>query len=313
MIELKGRFKTGVSSSKIASILNRSKYRNVVEQFMYDTKRKKADFTESARQKMSMGTLMEPLIKDLIEKHFEVALTVDKARYCHDKYQYMTIEFDALDYRNQIVYEFKNTELDEKHIYETYYPQVQYAMYLIGWDKARICYLRNGWELGYVDIPRDENFIEHMETAAILYYDFLSSDTEPEPSLFDEIAEQIDFYKDNAPKSNKEVAELEEEDIKDLHRWAEIKKEINKLEIEESRIKGKFSSKYGKYEDEYVNYQNGEFVRKGGLDLKSLMLDYPDIDFNKYEKPDTTYQRQTLRFKTRKEDEIKITREEDII
>ena len=306
-------FKTGVSSSKISAILNRSKYRTVVDQFMFDKKRKKAEFTESARQKMNMGNMMEPLIKEIVENHFDTALTVDKNRYCHDKYEYMTIEFDALDYRNEVVYEFKNTELDEKHIYDTYYPQVQYAMFIIGWNKARICYLRNGWELGFVDVERDENFLKYMELAAVLYYQNLIEDVEPDPVQFDAIAEKIEFYKEREPKSNKTYADLTQEDIEDLHRWAHIKKQINLLEIEESKLKGKFSSKYGKYEDEHVNYQNGEFVRRGNIDFNKLKLDHPEIDFKQYEKPDTTYQRQTLRFKKRDEDNIKIKREEDII
>lgn len=305
--------RTSVSSSKISAILNKNKYRSVVEQFLYDKKRKKAEFTETSRQKMNMGTMMEPVIKNLVEGFFDVNLTVDKNRYHHDDYSYMTIEFDALDYDNKVVYEFKNTEMDESHIYETYYPQVQFAMFVIGWDKARICYLRNGWDLGYVDVDKDDNFIEHMVEAAILYNAHLESDTEPNPEDFDRIAEKINFYKEQEPKKAKEVVDLYMEEIEELHRWAKIRKEINLLEIEEAKIKGKFADKFGKYEDEWVNYQNGEYIRKGNIDINALKRDHPEIDFSQYEKPDTKYQRQTLRFKKRDEDDVKINREEDII
>lgn len=308
-------FKTGVSSSKISAILNKSKYRSVVDQYLYDTKQKKDSFTESARQKMSIGTLMEPLIMGLVQEYFDVDLTVDKNRYCHDDYKYMTIEFDALDYDNEVVYEFKNTEMDEDHLYNTYYPQVQFAMFMIGWKKARICYLRNGWELGYLDVKRDENFIQHMVNAAILYYQHMSNLEEPNPEDFDKISDKIDFYKERELKNTKTPVNLTEEEIQELHKWADIKKEINKLKIEEERIKGKFSDKFGKYEDDYVNFQSGEYIRKGSLDIAALKHDYKNIDFDKYQKPENKYVRQTLRFKQQKEDEIQIKtgREEDIV
>jgi hypothetical protein len=123
-------------------------------------------------------------------------LVVDKERYMHDEMDFFRVEFDALDYRNQVVYEFKNTEQDEDKLRETYYPQVQLAMYVIGWDLARIVYLRNGWELGYIEIPRDDNFIEYMVLAGTYYYLCLTTPTEPDPNYIDGIVENIDFYKE---------------------------------------------------------------------------------------------------------------------
>lgn len=296
--------RTGVSSSKISAILNRNRYRDVVEQWMMDTKRKKPEFTNTSKQKMNMGTKMEHVIKDLVEEHFGIALTVDKNRYIDDHRDYMSIEFDALDYRNQTVYEFKNTEMDEDHIKEQYYSQVQFAMYMIGWDKARICYLRNGWDLGYVDVPRDENFIENMLEAASKYHHCLTTDTLPVPEEFNEIANRIDFYKnlDNL-ESATEPADLTLEEIEALYQWSEVRKELDKLKIEDARFKGQFADKFGKYKDERLTYSQGEYVRKGGYDINLLKKDYPDIDFENYRKPDTKYTRQMLKYKDTDEEE----------
>lgn len=298
--------RTGVSSSKISAILNRNKYRDVVEQWMLDTKRKKPEFTNTSKQKMSMGTRMESVIKDLVEEHFGIALTVDKNRYVDDNRDYMSIEFDALDYRNKTVYEFKNTEMDEDHIKEQYYSQVQFAMYMIGWDKSRICYLRNGWDLGYVDVPRDDNFIENMLDAASLYHHCLTTDKLPDPAEFDAIASKIDFYRelDNLASAT-EPADLSLEEIEALYQWSEVRKELDKLKIEDARFKGQFADKFGKYKDERLTYSQGEYVRKGGYDLNLLKKDYPNIDFEKYRKPDTKYTRQMLKYKdTDEEDDI---------
>jgi hypothetical protein len=255
---------------------------------------------------MSVGTKIESFIKDLVEEHFNIALTVDKKRYIDKHMDYMSTEFDALDYRNKTVYEFKNTEMDEDHIYETYYGQVQFAMHIIGWHQARICYLRNGWDLGYVDVPRDQNYIDNMLLAAAKYWYCLETDKMPDPAEFDEIASRIEFYqKQDNLESATEPADLSLEEIADLHRWSEIRKEIDKLKIEDARFKGQFADKFGKYKDENLTYSQGEYVRKGGYDLDLLKKDFPDIDFEKYRKPDRKYTRQMLKYKdTTEEDDI---------
>lgn len=303
MIKVEKR-RTGVSSSKISAILNRNRYRDVVDQWMQDTKRTKPSFTNTAKKKMSMGTKMESLIKDLVEEHFGIALTVDKNRYADPARDYMTIEFDALDYHNKTVYEFKNTEMDEDHIYETYYGQVQFAMYMVGWHKARICYLRNGWDLGYVEVPRDENYIENMLVAAGKYHHCLEQDIQPVPAEFDEIANRIEFYqKLDHKESATEPADLTLDEVQDLYKWAEIRKQIDKLQIEDARYKGQFADKFGKYKDENLTYSQGEYFRKGGYDIELIKKDYPDIDFENYRKPDSKYSRQMLKYKKEAEED----------
>ena len=291
--------RTNVSSSKISAILNKNRFRDVVQQWLLDTKQEQAEFTATARQKMDMGTLIEPVIKSAIDNHFGIELTVDKRRYHHDDYDFFTVEFDALDYENKVVYEFKNTEMDEGHLLEQYYPQVQFAMYIIGWDKARICYLRNGWDLGYVEVDRDENFIEHMVEAGKYYWNCLSTVTEPKHEIVDEIAAKITFYQELEKREGVDVeAELNEEDVKLLHEWGKLKRQINQMQIEEARIKGHFADKWGKYKDEHINYSNVEYSREGGLDIRALEKDHPEIDFSQYKKPGTTYTRQVLKYKT---------------
>lgn len=306
---------TSVTSSKIAAILNRSKYRDVIAQYRIDTKQEEPSFPESAQRKMNMGTRMEPIIAEAAIEFFNQPLVVDKERYMHDENPHFRVEFDALDYKNHIVYEFKNTEQNEESLYETYYPQVQLAMYVIGWNKARLVYLRNGWELGYVEIDRDENFIEHMITAGNYYYECLTTLTEPDPVYIDEIAANINFYQKQDERQGLDVeAELTAEDVEKLYEWGKLKKEIQTLEIEEARFKGYFADKYGKFKDENISYSNAEYVRKGNIDLKKLKIDYPDINLEEYRQDDTKYQRQTLKYRANLEEEgVTINREEDLV
>jgi hypothetical protein len=110
---------TSVTSSKISAILNRSQYRDVIAQYRIDTKQAEPSFTESAKRKMNMGTMMEPIIAQAAVDFFDQSLVIDKERYMHDENEFFRVEFDALDYRNHIVYEFKNTEQDEDKLHET--------------------------------------------------------------------------------------------------------------------------------------------------------------------------------------------------
>ena len=308
--------KVGVSSSKIDAILNKSRYKTAYEQYLIDTKQIVEEFGEVGQQKMAMGKIMEPIIKDLVEKNLKITLTVDKTRYCHDEIKGFTIEFDALDYVNRVVYEFKNTEKDEKSMIQTYYPQVQFAMYIKGWDNARICFLRNGWELNYVDVKRDNNFIEHMVTVGKYYLECLEQTIEPDLAYIDSVVENIEFYRGEANTLKGVGVELQfdQDQVDLLYQWKDIKAKISALEFEEEKIKGIFTDKYGKFTDGNISYTNVETVRDGGIDIKALLKDHPTIDIRKYKKDDTHYARQMLRVRRQKEEEkILLKDTEDIV
>jgi len=297
-------FRTGVSSSKIDAILNKSKYKSVTEQFLLDTKQIKESVTEVGRQKMEMGKIMEPFIKQLVEENLKVNLTVDKTRYKHTAYDSFTIEFDALDWDNKVVYEFKNTERDESSILETYYPQVQFAMFMIGWKSARICYLRNGWELGFIDVERDQNFIDNMEIIGNYYAKCLTKNEQPDIDYIDSVTSNIKFYNkpDRGLKGVGKSLDLSTQDISDLYAWNDIKNQISQLELQEQIYKNKFADKYGKYSDGVVTFSNVESEREGGINIKELLKDNPNIDIRKYTKESTRFSRQLLRVKKSKEE-----------
>jgi len=308
--------RTGVSSSKIDAIMNKSKFKTALDQYLLDTKQIEETMTETGLQKVEMGKVMEPVIKELVEKTLNVKLVVDKSRYVHDTYDMFTIEFDALDTENRVVYEFKNTEKDEKTILKTYYPQVQFAMYMIGWKHARICYLRNGWELGFIDVKRDENFIEHMVTAGLYYANCLNNRQQPDLDYINGIVYSVNFYRgsENTLKGVGVELDLSTHDIEKLYEWNDIKLQIANLELEEGKYKSHFSDIYGKYNDGTVSFSNVEMERDGGYDLHLLMKDNPQIDFNKYKKDNTKYARQQIRVKKPKENvRIIQTVTEDIV
>ena len=303
-LKITTNFRTGVSSSKMDAILNKSKYKSVIEQYLLDTKQITETVTEVGRQKMEMGKVMEPIIKDLSERYFSVKLDVDKNRYQHDVHEAFTIEFDALDWENKIVYEFKNTEKDEGSILETYYAQVQFAMFMIGWTAARICYLRNGWELGYIDVKRDQNFLDNMEIVGNYYAKCLKDREQPDPDYINSIVANINFYtsKDRGLKGVGQTLDLTTQEIADLYAWNDLKRQIAALELQEQTFKAKFSERYGKYSDGAVTFTNTETLREGGINISELLKDNPQIDIRKYTKEATKFSRQLLRVKQPKEE-----------
>lgn len=281
------------------TILGKNPFRNVLEQYYLDTKVVKSVFKEASKQKMRMGNLMEPLIKKGVEDHLGIKLLVDKKRYSHDEHLDFTVEFDAVHMASKTIYEFKNTEMDEKHLLETYYGQVQFAMYIIGWDKAVIAYLRNGWELGYIEIARDEDFISKTIPLLRYYADCVKDKTEPDADYIMDLASEINFF--NKDKSGLagvgEALYITDDELEMLYAWADIKIDLKKVEKEHDTFKEYFGDKFGKFTDPSISYTNSEYVRKGSFDTKLFMKDFPEIDFRPYMKADNVYKRQSLRMK----------------
>ena len=297
--------KTGFSSSKILAVMGYNRFRTATEQWLIDTKQMTVEMTESGLQKTKMGNTMEPIIKQLVEEEIGKPLYVTKDRWRHNDYDFLTIEFDALDQDEQIVYEFKNTEHDEDFLIQMYYPQVQSAMAITGYNKAKICYLKNGWALGMIDIDRDENFIEHMIKVGEYYIGCVRNMTAPDEGYIAELVDPIQFFK-QYEKEPAEVLDLDKSEIDLLYDWADLKKRIAELEDEENKLKGIFADKYGKFRNGDVTYSNVESVRKGGYDIERLKYDYPDIDFEQYRKRDSVYQRQMLKVKKSGSGDIQI-------
>lgn len=298
MIESLGG-RTAVSSSKVTAILGKNHFRGILEQFYMDTKKVKASFGEVSKQKMRMGHLIEPIIKEAVENHLGVKLLVDKRRYRHDDHEDFTVEFDAVDKKNKVIYEFKNTEMDEDHLLEYYYAQVQFAMYIIGWDKAIIAYLRNGWELGFIEIDRDEDFIEKAIPLLRYYADCVRDKTEPDVDYIMDKVDEIAFFAktDEGLAGVGETADLTEDEVEMLYEWADVKLEEKRVKAENDKFKEYFGTKFGSYKDPSITYSNTEYIRKGTFDSKLFMKDNPDFDPTPYMNEDKVFQRQGLRLK----------------
>jgi len=297
--------KTGFSSSKILAVMGKNRFRTATEQWLIDTKQKVVEMTETGLQKTKMGNTLEPVIKKLVEEAIGKELWLTKERYMHDDYDFLTIEFDALDKENEVVYEFKNTEHEKDYLIQMYYPQVQSAMAITGYKKARICYLKNGWALGMIDIERDENFIEHMITVGKYYINCVRNMVEPDEEFIAELVEPITFFK-QFEKAPTEELQLDEKEVDLLYEWSLLKKKIADLQDEENKLKGYFADKYGKFNNGNIVYNNVASVRKGGLDVDKLRYDYPDIDIEKYRKGDSHFYRQTVKVKKADSGDIEI-------
>jgi len=298
MIESLGG-RTAVSSSKVMAILGKNFFRGTMEQFYMDTKKVKPSFGAVSQQKMRMGHVMEPIIKDAVESHLGVKLLVDKKRYSHDDHKDFTVEFDAVDMTNKVIYEFKSTEMDEKHLKDMYYGQVQFAMYIIGWEKAVIAYLRNGWELGYIEIDRDNDFIEKSIPLLRYYADCVRDKNEPDVDYIMDKVDEIEFFieTETALQGVGVEVDLTEDEIGMMYEWADVKLDEKRIKAENNSFKEYFATRYGSFKDPSVTYSNTEYIKKGAFDSKLFLKDRPDFDPTPYMKEDTVVQRQGLRLK----------------
>jgi predicted phage-related endonuclease len=77
-----------------------------------------------------------------------------------------------------------------------------------------------------------------------------------------------------------------------------IKEQIKQLELQkkelEEHIKGKFDT--GIYTDGVIEVKISEYNKTTGIDVDTLVMDYPNVPIDKYKKPDTKYRAINTKF-----------------
>ena len=66
-----------------------------------------------------------------------------------------------------------------------------------------------------------------------------------------------------------------------------LKKLYKEIEVCEGLIKNKYLDSV--YQDDYVKMTIQTQTRKGGFDLDKLSIEHPEINYSKYNKPDTNF------------------------
>ena len=311
-----------ISSSKINTIMGLNMFKTMEEQFHSDLRYKTTgestppEFTAKAQQKIKMGALMENTILELAEKQWDVHIQKgENDRYCHDDNENFTIEFDGLDYDNEETWEAKNTEQDEAHLLKQYYAQVQWNLFISGWNVCNLVYLQNGWYLGRIRIERDDEFIDKAVRIAEYYLECLEAEELPDWELIKDVVNEGKEEDELIPE-----VEPDEDDMELLYKLAELKAiaKVNKRDQDE--VLSKLGHITGTTKTSDFSFTRKEETRKGAIDTKALLMDYPDLNLDLYRKPDSTYMKNNMRISKAYQERIDeenpsklITEEEDLI
>jgi predicted phage-related endonuclease len=70
-----------------------------------------------------------------------------------------------------------------------------------------------------------------------------------------------------------------------------IRDQIKELEYQKKNLEEHIKNKFdiGIFVDDTYEVKVNEYTKAGGYDIDAILLDYPNIDINKYKKPDIVY------------------------
>jgi predicted phage-related endonuclease len=243
-------------------------HKNAYKQFMLDTGKVTDEPTSIGEKKMEAGKAMEEVIIQMYEKrsgnkvhHPDVQIQYRKGKLTGHMDGFVTFITE-----DKCPLEIKNTTLNlgscAEDMDRNYYAQVQGYIYITDSEKAVFCYLRNGWDLCYFDVPRDDEFIEEMLLAIDWYEDCLEKGFFNEPVVEVESKEMpIDILLNvGLHEMSREFAQLKTQSKELEERQKELKQEITEI----------LGDNYGKLNASDFTLAYRSQSRKGGLDEKAL-------------------------------------------
>ena len=88
-----------------------------------------------------------------------------------------------------------------------------------------------------------------------------------------------------------EITELTTQELSDLTRLTTLKETVKDLEKQIKEIENVYKDRYseGIFDNGEIKLTISERSRDGGYDFDRLSIEHPEIDYNSYKKPKTTY------------------------
>lgn len=213
--------KGGIGSSQVAAILGQSDFQTAFGLWEELTGLRAPQENNWAMQR---GTEAEPTIRSLYSLSY--GYEVPPALFQHPEIPYLRCSLDGWNAEKKLVVEMKYPS-GEKHgmalegiIPATYYPQVQYQLFVTSADLAHyVSY--SGSDIAVVEVKPDFPYMEDMIEKVVSFWDLVQSKTPPPLTDRDykvvrsfqmkEKVERWKFVKTQADLLEKELAGLKEE------------------------------------------------------------------------------------------------------
>lgn len=259
------------------------------EQFDIDLGLVEREFTEEEQDRLDLGNYLEDAVLNLFEKKLGIIIT-DRNEKTIEYYDgKIRGKVDGLTVLNGIntVVENKVSNATSYRFTENLGYLFQCQSYLIAYpeyEQVLLCGLYQGKPI-YKIIQKDQEMINDIKEMTDFVVDCLAGfetfDNFPQ-NLLDKYAKSVEL---------KKIEDISEEEKQAIHKLVNLKEEVKKLYKEIDVCEGLIKNKYldSVYQDDYVKMTIQTQTRKGGFDLDKLSIEHPEIDYSKYNKPDTNF------------------------
>lgn len=267
------------------------------QQFRYDTGQDEVVFDEASKARMALGNFFEDKILDYFEDTLSIIITDRNTKVVHfyDGKLHGKLDGRSIYQGQPVVIEAKMSNSEYKKFTENPGYHIQSQCYMM--DDPEIAGtlllgLQNGRPV-YKYIPRDPEMIKDIKTMV----DFVLGLMDGTNSWDDYPYDLVEKYSGNKPLPP--IEEIEDFEVDYIKKLIEVNEELKILNNEKKHIEMHLKQNYGvgKYEDNGVSMSLALYSRKGDIDFDRLKIDHPEVDIEKYRKPDSSYK--TLRVKNK--------------
>lgn len=267
-------------------------YNSPKDQFLIDTGQAVEEFDDAAQDRLNLGVFLENPALDFFEKKLGVTITGRNVKTKHflDGMLVGKMDGEYVDSDGtKVIVENKISNAQSGVFTENLGYLIQVQSYLLDkqYEKALLCGLYQG-KPTYKFILPDEQMqkdIQEMVTfVTSCMMGLLDFDKDYPVHLYEKYAK--------TKPSFLPIEDVSLEDVMTIEKVADIKEQIKALEKELEPLECILKEKYtvGKIQTESgVVMTLSEGVRKGSFDVTALMIEHPELNYDAYYKPSSTY------------------------
>lgn len=186
LIEWHNNRKKGIGGSSVGAILGLSKYSDAYTEYWYYKTPSEELANEEQSEAAYFGSIMENLVVSEFEKRNGKKVTITDEHFHHPKNEWAVGNVDGLIPEEKAIVECKTVSeyLKSEWVGEDapacYICQVQWYMYVLGYEKAYLCAIVGGNKWVQHEIQRDDELIEMIvDKVSDFWYNNVMKDIPP--------------------------------------------------------------------------------------------------------------------------------------
>lgn len=290
-----------IGGSDVGTILGVNKFKSPYVLFLEKTGKLEPENIDNKLQ-VKLGHKMEQVVAELYEEETGIKLTKSNRSYRCKKYPFLVGHIDRKMVGVKKGLEIKTTsswnrtDYSEGEVPPSHYYQCMFYMMITGihdWDLAT---LRDNNEFHITHIKWDEHIAEDMLKECVEFWKCVETGVWDKPidgekNTSDAITRAFPAKEEKSENASTSVAIYGQNDA--MESYMELVSSIKELEKSKSAFENEIKSVLGDKQvgfigDEYkVTWMNRS--RKGSIDTDKIKSDYPEIDIEKYRKPEKKY------------------------